>query len=151
MPLSVFAPIKILGRLPKVSAKKNLLRIRFALYGAILLLLGYAFWRFELTSLPAAGCSPLDNIPPGSDLWIDMHPAQLHIGDDVLFRHADSERLLLGRIRNAPAVLPEAAQAALDAGALWISGDNNDCDARDSRLFGPIDPKLVAGRILFSY
>ncbi len=134
-----------------MGAKRNLFRLRFVLYAAVLGLVGYCSWRFELTSVPSAGCSPLDSIPPGASLWVDTRPAQLHIGDDVLFRDEGNGRLAFGRIRKPPQALSDATQAALDRGALWISGDDNGCGARDSRLLGPIAPEHVQGRILFTY
>lgn len=139
------------GRRPRVSAKNKLLRVRFVLYAVVLGLVGYSTWRFELTSLPSAGCSPLDSIAPGASLWVDTRPSQLHIGDDVLFREEGRERLALGRIRKPPEALSDETQAMLDRGALWISGDDNGCGARDSRLLGPIEPQRVQGRILFTY
>ena len=104
-------------------------------------------WRFDLVSLPAAGNSPLVEIPPGARLLVDRHPRPFEVGDVLFFRGTDGA-LLMGRVVEPPPGLTAEAELALEAGAWWIEGDTPSLPLVDSRLLGPIPPERIEGRML---
>lgn len=125
-------------------------RARFTIYAVAAAALVYLVLRFDLTTLPQEGCSPLRSIEPGASLWVDLWPRDLVPGDQVVFRGPGGE-LLLGAVATVPASAPEEVWRAVEAGALWIEGNVADCPSRDSRILGPIEVEAVEGRILLSF
>jgi len=124
--------------------------LRIVLWVGVIAAGVYLMVRFDLASLPKGSCSPLLAISPGDRMWIDRKPREPMIGDMVLFEDPGSDRYLLGRIVEAPDALTPQARGMIDAGALWIEGDNSGCAVRDSRLLGPIKPDKLAGRVIMT-
>ena len=127
----------------------HLRRAMFAGYAVLLVVLGYAFWRYEVVTLPGTGCSPLAAYEPGADLLVDCRPGELALGDAVFFRLAGD--LHLGRLAEPPASAPAETWAAYEGGGLWIVGDRAECPDADSLRHGVLDPACVEGRILFAW
>jgi hypothetical protein len=128
------------------SFRKVFLRVRIALYVAMLAVLAYFFLRFEVVTLPAEGCSPLLGIAPGQKLVVERRPGGVVPGDAVLFRSPQGE-LLLGRVATPPESAGSEALAACAADALWLVSEDAECSTADSSRFGPIARSAVEGRI----
>ena len=131
-------------------AKRFFKPMRIVLWVGVLAAGGYLMVRFDLASLPKGSCSPLLAISAGDRMWIDRHPREPKVGDIVLFEDPGSDRFLLGKVVEAPPALAPDAQSLVDAGALWIEGDNSDCAVRDSRLLGPVSRDKLAGRVIMT-
>jgi hypothetical protein len=131
---------------PSASFRKTFLRVRIALYAAILALLGFLLLRYDLLRLPEQGCSPLSGIAPGARLVVERHPRKVAPGDALLYRSPAGE-LLLGRVVEPPASVSAEAHAACAAGSLWLVSEDRACSTKDSGEFGPIAPSAVEGRI----
>lgn len=101
--------------------------------------IAYLYGRYDLMTLPSAGCSPLYNLDPGDRLLLDRRPPQLAPGHSVLFADPDG-RLLLGQVSDAVAV---------SAQELWILTQDPNCPGADSRQFGPVPKDRVRARVLF--
>jgi len=96
----------------------------------------YLIVRFDVTALPAEGCSPLADVPPGARILCDTRWPALWPADAVLYR-PPGQPLLLGRVVSTG-----------DAG-VWIEADETDCPSADSRTLGPIAAESVRARVLF--
>ncbi|MHC4262602.1 MAG: hypothetical protein ACYSWX_08785 [Planctomycetota bacterium] len=113
-----------------------------ALFGGV-----YLYLRIEVMTLPVAGCSPLFGIDPGQRLLLDRKPANLAQGDMVLFTDP-SGALHMARLAPPPLDLAPEARAELDAGALWLHVEREDCPAPDSRSLGPVTRSAIEAKIV---
>ena len=83
----------------------------------------YLWTRYEVMTLPEAGCSPLTRLAPGSFMWIDLRPGAIAAAD-VLFFELPDGRLALGEVER------------IDGEAYWIVTDVEDCPAESSATLG---------------
>lgn len=133
------------------SAVRRLLRRwRLWLYAPVILAVVYLVVRFDTISLPEEGCSPVRAIAPGARILLDLRPAEVGLGDAVLFRSADTA-LLLGVVAELPQSAPQGYHQRVQAGELWIVADNPSCPARDSRALGPVSRADLAGRVVLTF
>ena len=97
-------------------------------------------WRWPLRRVAVHGHSMRPGLEPGDRLlvlgWGRTRPGDLVAVADP----RDSERVLVKRV------------TSVDAGdnRLTIAGDNP-AASTDSRTFGPVDPGLVLGRVIYRY
>ena len=99
--------------------------------------------RWPLGRVEVAGNSMLPALGPGDWLvvrWSATTGRRIRSGAVVVLRRPDRPELLVvkrvGRV--------------LDDGRLWVIGDNPSA-SDDSRLFGPVGPESVVGRVLGRY
>jgi hypothetical protein len=131
----------------RVNPRRVVALLRRGLILYTLLALGYLVWRFEVLTLPQAGCSPLTTVRPGAHLFVDGHARRYHEGDMLLFRDGTG-RVLLARVAPRPdSVAPGLGVAP----GLWVLSDDPDCPSPDSRTLGPIPRERWAGRVLFAF
>lgn len=62
----------------------------------------------------------------------------IRLGDVVLLRHPSSEMLIIKRVLR------------ISDGMVWLEGDNNK-ESSDSRKFGWINSKYIAGKVLMRF
>lgn len=140
------------GKGTKVKGPKTLLHwTRLGVWAVALAGAFYLLLRFESVALPDDACSPLADVSAGAALIVDTWPEALDEGQKLLFRDprdAGGEKLLLGRVATPPVDLPGDFAARVSAGGLWMLADGRDCPVEDSRLFGPVAPADVVGRIV---
>jgi signal peptidase I len=96
------------------------------------------------------------------DVVVFRRPPNFPVRDDDLIKRVigipgdkvaahDHQVFINGRELNEPYVetncggTEDFGPVTVPAGHLWMMGDNR-CDSSDSRVFGPIDEKLVVGR-----
>lgn len=133
-----------LGRQRQIG--RALRRARLAIYLGVVLVVAYHVWRYDLTQLPAGGVSPLEDVPPGSRLVVDLFPRALVAGDAVLYRDSGGQ-LLLGRVSAPPDSAPASVLDACERGALWVRKDRPEVPGADSLLLGPLERSAIVGRI----
>lgn len=127
-------------------------RLRLGVYLFAILGLGYLVVRFDTLRLPGEGCSPVLAVDPGARVLVDTWAS--HVGDGSVVLFSDPRgggTLLLGVVSAPPPSAPGDIWEAVEAGALWIVGDRQNCPGPDSRLLGPIAPDLVQGRVVLSW
>jgi len=98
----------------------------------------YLWSRFELLDLPAAGCSPLLSIAPGTTLWVDTRPPA-YVAGDVAFFEGPAGDVLIAVVDSVPA-----------PGRYWLLTDNEACPSDDSRELGAIPAERMRGRVVFA-
>ena len=130
-----------------MTPEKILLWLRRAVLVLAALGLSYLVWRADILNLPQAGCSPLHGFAPGDRVLVDLQPGGVELGAAVMFEGRDGE-LLLGRVSEAPLELDPDLRAQLDAGALWILTERDDCPGQDSDDLGPIAAERVVARLI---
>jgi nickel-type superoxide dismutase maturation protease len=83
-----------------------------------------------------------------------MQPA-LHPGDWLLVlrtRHARPGQVVIARNPETPdMLLVKRLARRLTDGTYWLTSDNPEAGAVDSRRFGPVSTALIQGRVLFRY
>jgi len=141
------APDPPLGRLALAQQQRRRILARLRLVVVVVAFLGlwYLAQRFELVKLPEDACTPVSSFSPGSSLLVDRTPAELFLGDVVLFE-LPGEGLGLGRISVPPGSAPETLRTE---DGYWILGDASDCPAPDSRTHGTFPGSAIAARVLF--
>ena len=130
---------------PKRIAR-GLARARVALYLALVLVLGYHLWRYDIVRIPSGAISPIEGFPAGTRLIVDVRSGSFAAGDAVLYRGSHGE-LLLGRIGAPPEQSPRSVLDACASFAFWIEKDNAEAGGDDSTALGPIPRDAIAGRI----
>lgn len=98
--------------------------------------------RWPLGRVAVSGESMRPTYPPGSWLLVRWRRAGrwLRPGVVVVARRPDRPELLV--VKRCRRLLP--------GGGVWLEGDNP-AASDDSRLFGPVPPAAVLGRVLFRY
>ncbi len=88
-----------------------------------------------------------------------MEPA-LRPGDWLLVRRTAAAgrpvrvrpgQLVVARHPGRPTMLIIKRAARLEPGGWWLESDNPGAGAVDSRVFGPVPPHLIEGRVLLRY
>ena len=88
-----------------------------------------------------------------------MQPA-LDPGDRLLIRRTilpgrtlrlQPGQLVVARNPGRPGQLLVKRAARREPGGWWLTSDNPDAGAVDSRAFGPVPPALIEGRVLLRY
>ena len=94
--------------------------------------------RFDLVTLPDAGCIPVSRYAPGSRLLVDRDPPAWEVGDCVFVEAPDSavHIVLLG--------------AANSEGMFWTETDIPDCPGVDPELLGWVGPGRLLGRVVMA-
>ena len=99
----------------------------------------YLVWRFDLTGLPAEGCSPVARFAPGESLIVDRRPSDWTAGDAAFFAGPDG-RLHLGLVERTRHV-----DGALE---VWTTTDALDCPGVGSEELGWIPRRRLRGRVV---
>ncbi len=98
----------------------------------------YLYTRFELLTLPEAGCTPVLRYTPGSSLLLDTRPRPLQPGDGVVFDAGNGSTSI--------ALVRELRED----GAAWLVTDAPDCPAADSDALGWIPADRLLARVVFA-
>ena len=101
--------------------------------------------RWPLWRVAVAESSMQPALDPGDWLLVRRtirpgHVLRLEPGQVVVARHPGRPGLLL--VKRA---------ARRDPGGWWLASDNPGAGAVDSRVFGPVPPSLIEGRVLLRY
>ena len=114
--------------------KARIATLASAICGAL-----YLGFRFDLVTLPAAGCSPVSKFAPGVTLLVDRWADDWGDGNSV-FVEDGSGSGHLGSIRSH------------DSPDRWVvTSDSEDCPTRYPAEENPIHANLILGRVLMGF
>ena len=100
----------------------------------------YLWNRFELIDLPSQGCSPLKSLRPGNQLWVDLYPRRIEVGDVVFFQPPAGE-VSLARVERIE---------ELEESRYWLGGDAPACPGQGSEELGWVSRDWIQGRMMMA-
>src|SRR5436190_1345176 len=82
--------------------------------------------------------------------WLSWYFSQIALTDSASMRACAGDVVLLHRPDRRELLVVKRVRNRLGDGRLWLEGDNP-LASDDSRLFGPVGPEEIVGRVVWRY